>query len=130
MANPPSFVPRDFLEVPEFFGVHEDVTWHLAKDYAGAARLARSREQHELAYRIWLLRTEHKNSVQDVADVLGQRRENLWSKLNGKTPATEEDLIRWAWLVGEARRTYRPQALWQKPFGLPKFPLYCNKVNP
>jgi len=37
MANPPPFVPRDFLEVPEFFGVHEDVTWHLAKDYAVAA---------------------------------------------------------------------------------------------
>jgi hypothetical protein len=85
VANPPSFVPRDFLEVPEFFGVQEDVSWHLAKDYAGAARPARSREQHELAYRIWLLRTEHKDSVQDVADVLGQRRENLWSKLNGKT---------------------------------------------
>ena len=120
MANPPTFVPRDFLEVPEFFGVHEDVTWKLAKDYPGAARLARSREPYELAYRIWLLRTEHKNSVEDIAQVFSQRREDLRAKLNGKTSATEGDLVRWSWLVGDPRRTYPPGVLWQRPFLVPK----------
>jgi hypothetical protein len=46
------FVPREMLTVPEYYGVHENVEWHLAQGATDAAHLAGAREQHELAYAI------------------------------------------------------------------------------
>jgi hypothetical protein len=129
MPSKPSFVPREYLDVPGFFGIHEEPTWKYAVGLTDAIHLARAREQHDLAYLIWLQRTEHKNSIEDMASTFGQRRENLWNKLKGKTPATEDDLIRWAWLVGEKRRSYRPEDLWEEPFLMPRFPMFRHRLQ-
>ncbi len=65
----------------------------LVVDWNDAVHLARAREQRALAYRIGVLRAEHKNSVADVALILDEGRGTLTSKLNGHIPATEDDLI-------------------------------------
>ncbi|MDA8072835.1 MAG: hypothetical protein M0Z40_12320 [Actinomycetota bacterium] len=130
MPAEPSFVPRGFLEVPEFFGVQEDVLWRLAPDWRRAVRLARAREQHELAYRVHLLQLRHRNSVPDLAQALGQRRESLWGKLSGRLPAQEDDLILSAWLTGERRRTFRPEDLFaERPVIVPKFPFMRRRTR-
>ncbi|HTU36595.1 MAG TPA: hypothetical protein VMF35_01185 [Acidimicrobiales bacterium] len=123
MPRTAPFVPRDYLAVPNLwpFAEHE-VEWTLAVDWDDAVHLARAREQHALAYRIGVLRAEHKNSVADIALVLKEGRGTLTSKLNGHLPATEDDLIRWSWLTGEKRRSYSPEALWGQPFRVPAFP--------
>ena len=121
MAFPPAFVPRELLEVPGYFGVQRDVTWRLADDVAGAIRLARAREQHVLAYAVHLLRLRYDNSIPDMADRLGQRREGLWRKLTERQPAQEEDLILWCWLAGESRRSYQPDGLVSEPIAMPRF---------
>jgi hypothetical protein len=116
-------VPRSYLEAPRLWKYSDgEVKWKLAVDWHDAAHLARSREQHGLAYRIGVLRAEHKNSVEDIAVAIGEKRANLTLKLNGHHPATEDDLICWAWLVGVKRQSYTPEALWDQPFRIPKFP--------
>jgi hypothetical protein len=116
-------VPRSYLVVPSLWPFAEsEVEWRLALDWDDAVHLARAREQHALAYRIGLLRAEHKNSVSDIAIALKEGRGTLTSKLQGHIPATEDDLIRWAWLTGERRRSYAPEDLWEQPFRVPRFP--------
>jgi hypothetical protein len=127
MPKSAAFVPRSYLETPGFFGKHEDVIWKLARNLDDALHLARAREQHELSYQILRLRTEHKNSVQDIATALKQQRGDLSAKLHGHRPATETDLILWAWMVGEERRTFRPDALWAEPFLVPRFPIWRHR---
>ncbi|HAM02641.1 MAG TPA: hypothetical protein DCQ30_10535 [Acidimicrobiaceae bacterium] len=58
-----------------YFGVQEDVYWNLATDWHEALRLARAREQHELAFKVHLLQLRHRNSVPDLAEALKQGRE-------------------------------------------------------
>jgi hypothetical protein len=106
-----------------------EVEWTLAVDWDDALHLARAREQHALAYRIGVLRTEHKNSVADLALALGESR-TLTLKLNGHTPATEDDLIGWGWLTGQKRKSYAPEDLWDHPFRLPVFPFSRGRVLP
>lgn len=129
MPAPPSFVPRELMVVPSYFGAQEDVQWHLAMDWRSALRLARAREQHELAYQVHLLQLRHKNSVPDVAEALEQRRETLWGKLTGRQPAQEDDLVMWCWLTGERRRSYRPEDLFYQPrFYVPSFPFTRRRI--
>jgi hypothetical protein len=45
------FEQRELLSVPEYFGVHENVEWLLARCTTDAVRLARA---HERAYAIWI----------------------------------------------------------------------------
>ena len=52
----------------------------------------------------------------------GEKRSNLALKLNGHRPATEDDLIRWAWLASVKLQSYTPEALWDQPFRVPAFP--------
>ena len=87
-------------------------------------------EQHALAYRIEVLRAEHKNSVQDVAIGLGETRGTLTLKLNGHAPTTSKDFVLWSWLVDEVRRFPSPKDLWAKPFPLPKFPFPRGRELP
>ncbi|MGH8981388.1 MAG: hypothetical protein ACRDWE_10275 [Acidimicrobiales bacterium] len=115
MSVPPSFVPRRLLRVPGFFGEQEDVEWKLARDVEGAVRLARAREQHDLAFVLHRRRLELERSVPDIAAHLGVPRGNLVSKLTGRAPATEGDLIRWCWFLDEKRRSYRPEDLLEHP---------------
>jgi hypothetical protein len=123
MPTPPSSVPRSYLEVADLWKYSEaEVQWKLAIDWNDAVRLAWAREQHALAFRLGLLRAEHKNSVDDVAVAIGEKRANLTLKLNGHRPATEDDLILWAWLAGVKRQTFTPEALWDQPFRIPQFP--------
>ena len=78
MPTPPSFVPRSYLEVVDLWKYSEaEVQWKLAVDWNDAVRLAWAREQHALAFRLGLLRAEHKNSVDDVAVAIGEKRANL-----------------------------------------------------
>ncbi len=121
-------MPRELLTVPEYFDVHENVEWHLADTATDAVHLARAREQHELAYAIWVARTASTNSVQDVALAIETRYNTLQPKLKGWAPATEDDLIRWSWLVGAGRRFYMPRDLWATEFRLPKFPLAGSRL--
>jgi hypothetical protein len=100
------------LMVPEFHGVNENVAWHLALSATDAIHLARVREQHELAYAIRIERTPSSNSVLDIAVALETRYNTLQPKFKGWAQATENDLIRWTWLVGTERRSYRPRDLW------------------
>ena len=86
-------------------------------------RLARSREQHELALALHLLRLRFNNSINDLADHLGADRANLGRKLNGTLPATEWDLILWAWVTDEPRRSIRPNDLTEEPIAVPRFPM-------
>jgi len=79
----PSFEPRANLAVEGYFGREDDPEWLPAQDLQGAANLARSREQHELARAIDKLLRANKNSVADLAEALGMRKENLWAKLAG-----------------------------------------------
>jgi hypothetical protein len=109
--------------IEEYFGQQEDVEWKLARDLPGALKLARAREQHELAYAVHLKLLAGRNSVPDLAQALNQRRESVWSKLSGRWPASEEDLFLWAWLTGEHRRHFRPTDLVDRPIPLPRFPL-------
>lgn len=111
MPRPPAFVPRELLEVPEFFGEQEEPRWQDAVSFEGALRLARAREQHELAYVIYCMRLKRDRSVPDVAAMLGLPAANLRRKLQGEVPAQEEDLIAWCWLTGEQRRNYQPERL-------------------
>jgi hypothetical protein len=113
--------------VEEYFGQQEDVRWELARDLPGALKLARAREQHELALAVHLLLLAGRNSIPDLAETLEQRRESLWAKLTGRWPASEEDLFLWAWLTGEYRRHFRLTDLVSRPVQLPRFPLYRNR---
>lgn len=105
MAVRPSFVPRGLLEGSGYFGEQEDVIWRLATDLPSTIRLARAREQHELAFGMYRLERCRDNSVPDLAEALGQRRESLGAKLSGRSPAQEEDLVFWCWLAGAGAPT-------------------------
>jgi transcriptional regulator with PAS, ATPase and Fis domain len=61
-----------------------------------AVEFGRSREQHELARAVRKLLKVNKNSIADLAEALGIRKENLWSKLAGVKLAMEPDVILWA----------------------------------
>lgn len=124
----PLFVPRDMLSVPEFFGVHEHVDWNLAHSPLDAVHLARAREQHELAHTMWVERTQNANSILDIAVALDTTFNTLQPKLKGRVPASEDDMIRWAWLVGKERPSYKPRDLWAGPFPMPRFPLPGSKL--
>ena len=113
----------EYLVVPNLWSFAEpEVEWTLAVDWDDAVPSRPGPRQHVLAYRIGLLRAEHRNSVADLAVVLREGRGTLTSKLNGHLPATEDDLIRWSWLTGDKRRSYSPEALWDQPFRVPTFP--------
>jgi hypothetical protein len=62
-------------------------------------------------------------SIPDLASSLQVRREGLWRKLTGAIPATETDLIRWAWLTGEKRKSYALNDLTPAPVAGPAYPL-------
>jgi hypothetical protein len=80
-------VPRSYLEIPELWKYSEaEVQWKLSVDWHDAVHLAWAREQHFLAFRLGVLRAEHKNSVEDVALAIGEKRANLTLKLNGHHP--------------------------------------------
>ncbi len=100
------------------------------EDWDDAVFLEWARQQHALAYRLDLLRAQHKNSVEDLAVAIGEKRPNLSLKLNGQSPATEDDLIRWPWLAGVKRQSFTPEALWDQPFKLPKFPFPRGRELP
>jgi hypothetical protein len=118
------------MEIPAYFGEQEDVTWHLAPNWKDALRLAWAREQHELAYKVHLQLLQHKNSIPDLAEAIGQRRENLWQKLTGRIPAQQEDFVLWTWLTGERRRTYKPEDLFGEGFVIvPKFPFSRRRAR-
>ncbi len=111
MPGTPAFVPRELLRVPGFFGEQEDPVWIYAADLAGAVRLARAREQHELAFLMYYRSKELGLSIPDVAARLGVPRGNLGRKVAGYVPAQENDIITWCWFLDEQRRTYRPEEL-------------------
>jgi hypothetical protein len=119
----PSFEPRANLVVEGFFGKEDDPEWKLAGNFEAAINLARSREQHDLARAIDKLLRANKNSIADLADALGMRKENLWAKLAGVKPAMERDLIIWAWLTGAQRRSYSLDGLITRP-GVAKLPIF------
>jgi hypothetical protein len=123
MTRRGAFIPRDFIEVPEYFGQQDDVQWHLATGLNRAIILARSRQQHELAYAMRLLQERHSNSNHSVADAIGTKESTLGRKLRGLVPATENDLILWAWTTGERRRGFRPNDLTDEPIAVPLFPM-------
>ena len=70
-----------------------------------AVHLARAQEQHELAHTIWIERTENANSILGIAVALNTTFNTLQPKLNGRVPASEDDMIRRASLVGVERRS-------------------------
>ena len=121
MPAPPSFVPQALMVVPDYFGQQEDVEWKLARDLDGTLKLAQAREQHDLALQVHRQCLKYHLSCPDLARALSQRRESLWSKLTGRSPAREADLILWAWLTGEHRRNYRLEGLTAKPVAVPSF---------
>jgi hypothetical protein len=129
MPQRPAFAPRELLENEDDFGIDRDAIWTLATDFEGAIKLARAREQHELACRINELRDAGKNSVHDVAEELGETEDTFWRKLTGRVPAQEEDLIVWGWLTNEDRRTYRPTDLAGGPVWLPMFPIPRHRLR-
>jgi hypothetical protein len=122
-TNDPSFVPRSHLVHEGLFGDDDDPEWKLARNLYDAVELAQSREQHELARAVRRQLKVHKNSIADLAEALGMRKENLWSKLAGTKPAMERDLIVWSWLSGEPRRTYPLDGLTVRP-GMAKLPAF------
>ena len=71
MSRPYAFVPKDFLEVPGYFGQQEDVQWYLATDLLTAMRLARSREQHELSLAIRMLQRRYNNGARSSSNPIG-----------------------------------------------------------
>lgn len=111
MPGKPAFVPRDLLRVPGFFGEQEDPVWKYAEDVAGAVRLARAREQHELAFIMYYRSKELELSIPDIAARLEVPRGNLGRKLAGYVPAQENDIIIWCWFLDEPRRTYTAERL-------------------
>ena len=102
-----SFIPRSLLFDADQFGKDTDAEWHLATDVDGAVILYRAREQHSYACLILAALAPGKYSIPDLADQLGQDRRWLWRKLKGWVPATENDLIRWSWLTGAPRRSFK-----------------------
>jgi hypothetical protein len=76
----PAFVPREWLRVKDEFGKHEDVEWKLAGELAGAVQLARSREQHHLAYLLLRRGGNYEMTVPDLAVHLGVDRGDLSRK--------------------------------------------------
>lgn len=105
MSEEPAFVPRNFLIYPNFFGKQARPDVRLARSFAGAARLAWAIEQHELALAMNLLMAKMDRSGPEVAAMLDMKSRNLWSKLTGRAPAKEDDLIMWSWLTDTPRRT-------------------------
>jgi hypothetical protein len=71
-------------------------------------QLARSIQQHHLAWDLHRERRRGRNSVADVAVVLGQRRETLAAKLSGHRPGGPSDLVLWSWMVGQRSVAVRP----------------------
>lgn len=124
MSRPYAFVPKDFLEVPGYFGQQEDVQWYLATDLLTAMRLARSREQHELSLAIRMLQRRYNNTDADFAQQIGAKDATTTGrKLAGSCPATEQDLILWSWITGLPRRSFRPDDLTEEPIAVPRFPM-------
>ena len=112
MPSASRFVPRNYLKLPTLWKFSDrEVEWRLAINLNDAVHLARSREQHALAYAVGVQRAKYKNSIQDVARAIGEKRPNLNLKLQGHHLATEDDLIRWAWLVGKNRQSFRERPL-------------------
>jgi len=123
MAHKPSFVPRELLVRPHEFGQDPDALWRYAEDEPGAILLHRAGEQHELARVINLTLALGNFSIPDLASSLHVWREGLWRKLTGAIPTTETDLIRWAWLTGEKRKSYALNDLTPAPVAGPAYPL-------
>jgi hypothetical protein len=117
VSQPPSFVPRDLLVVPGYFETQEpkNLQWHLATDYLGAVRLAWAMQQQELANAMFHLRTTAEKTIPEVAAILGIQRRQLWSKLTGRSPAQEDDLITWSWMTDTPRRTAPLRELLEDP---------------
>lgn len=124
-----AFIPRSLLIDEGEFGQDPDALWRLATDIDEAIMLCRAREQHEYACVILTSLRPGDYSIADLADQLGQDRKWLWRKLAGKVPATENDLIRWAWLTGVARRTYPLDALTAFEVPGPRYPLVRRRTR-
>ena len=103
MTHQSSFAPRDHLEHPADFGSEADVTWRYARSLDEAVRLSRAIDQHVQALGVNRLLRRGRHSMTDLATVLGERPETLASKLRGRAPAPEGDLVLWSWMTGTAR---------------------------
>lgn len=104
MPEAPSFTPRALLEHPDDFGLEADATWRFARSLDEAICLNRAIDQHTQALGVGRLLRRRRNSIADLAGAIGQRPETLASKLRGRRPAPEADLVVWSWLTGAARR--------------------------
>ena len=72
-------------------------------------------QQQELANAMFHLRTTAEKSIPEVAAILGIQRRQLWSKLTGRSPAQEDDLITWSWMTDTPRRTAPLRELLEDP---------------
>ncbi len=130
MPTPPSFVPRDLLIWPGYFGRHADAEYYLARDLP-AMQLAWAREQHELALAVEERLNQCQNSIADLAAGTGQGARMLGEKVSGKCPAINTELILWCWLTGKTRLSCKVELLEDPdvPVRVPSFPFVRGRGN-
>ncbi len=101
MSQAPSSVPRGLLVVPGYLETREpkNLEWQLTTDYLGAVRLAWAMQQQEPGERHVPPEDDGRDDP-ELAAILGIERRQRWSKLTGRAPAQEDDLITLSWMTG------------------------------
>ena len=114
-----AFSPRDCFEIPDDFGREPNMRWIPARNLDEAVRLSRAIDQHLQAVEVNRLLRRGRYSMTDLAKALRERPETLSSKLRGRAPATERDLILWSWLTGGTRAHPPLERIGRGPDGEP-----------
>lgn len=99
MARTPSFQPRALLARPGVWGRDPDPKVRLAGSVDAAGRVAWALRQNLLVVGLNELLGYHRNTITELAEVLGGSYSQTWRKLSGATPAPYSELVRWEWLV-------------------------------
>jgi hypothetical protein len=92
----PAWVPRDFLENPDEFGIVSSPDAREAAGILEAGQRAMSLAQHQAALVIKAKRDNGTTSVTALAEAVGVSDGYLSGQLTGRYVANLDDLVRWA----------------------------------
>jgi hypothetical protein len=96
----PAYQPVLFLTDERLWDT-DKAEWKTPRSPDEAALIAASQLQQRLASRIRRALRRDGIRVADLADHLGQGRDQLWRKLAGRAPASLVDLCIWAAVAGD-----------------------------
>ena len=96
------YIPKHFMERPDWFGRRDDSKWESIPDNdpVGRAQLAASYFQHKASLEAQKIADEQQMPLAVFAGSIGMLPATLRRKLNGDVPARVEEILAWALLLG------------------------------